>query len=503
MSISFRVRASDIRNVATTLPSTYYLDWNKSFVPPVSRIRFLLGSAGGTNVRDSRSRVHFLFLKRSQAVEATVDTLVKVTSRALLTLLVVLAMMSLVNCNGYSCGGFSASPCTAGGSGNGSGGFGGGGGGGGGSAPTAFAYNVVQTGTVNGIAFTSTNSTLANISNFTAPTVPTSDPSSELVIAQKQYLYGIFPVSQALYAWSIGATTGDLTALTGSPFTIASLGGMILNSTLTNLTGVVVNPSGTVLFVADAGNGEILSYQIGTGGALTAGPTISTVGAVQPWNLAMDGLGKYLYVTSGIEGNGGHVAAYSINQTTGTLTLVSALLPYNIWELQGEPTGQYMIGISGNSLALTGVADPNIYVFSIQQSGTNAGTLSEVSGSPFATSSGNSPANIAVQPNTTNGSYVYSFSVSSGAYNPIEGYALNSTSGALTAITGSPFSGVTSAPWGQFDQSGDYLFIYGNLADTAPQLSVLDVALGTGALTESASTLPLATGGYFAVTDPQ
>ena len=434
------------------------------------------------------------------------DTLIKITTRALLGLLVVLAMMSLVNCNGYSCGGFSASPCSGGSGGNGSGGFGGGGGGGGeggGSSPTAFAYNIVQTGTVNGIAFTSTNSTLANISGFTAPTVPTSDPSSELVIAQNRYLYGIFPESQFLYAWSIDATTGALTGVTGSPYTFASLGGMVVNGNGTNLTGVLVNPAATFLFVADAGNGEVLTYLIGTGGALTAGPTVSTIGAVQPWNLAIDGLGKYLYVTSGIEGDGGHVAAYSINQTTGALTLVAPQLPYNMWELQGEPTGQYMIGISGNSLAITGVADPNIYVFSIQQSGTNAGTLSQVSGSPFPTSSGNSPANIAVQPNKNNGSFVYSFSLGSGVYNPIEGYALNTTTGVLSVATGSPFSGVTNAPWGQFDQSGDYLFVYSNLGAVAPELGVLNVASGTGALTESASTLPLATGGYFAVTDPQ
>lgn len=417
--------------------------------------------------------------------------------RATLMLIAAVAMMALASCDHYNCssGADLGSGCTASAPGLGSGGTS--------SAATAFAYNIVQTGTLNGISFSSTGSTLANISGFTAPTVPTSDPSSELVIAQKQYLYGIFPDTQLLYAWTIDASTGDLMPVTNSPFSVAGLGGMILNDTGVNLTGVVVNPTGTLLFIADAGNGEILPYQIGTGGALTAGPTISTVGAVQPWNLAIDGLGKYLYVTEGIEGNGGHVAAYSINQSTGALTLVASALPYNIWELQGEPTGQYMIGISGNSLALTGIADPNIYVFSIQQSGTTAGTLTEVAGSPFATTSGNSPANIAVQPSSSNGSYVYSFSVSSSGYNPIEGYALNTTSGALTAVTGSPFTGLTPSPWGQFDQSGDYLFIYSNLDDTAPELGVLNFTSGTGALTESATTLQLATGGYFAVTDPQ
>jgi 6-phosphogluconolactonase (cycloisomerase 2 family) len=160
-----------------------------------------------------------------------------------------------------------------------------------------------------------------------------------------------------------------------------------------------------------------------------------------------------------------------------------------------------MVGISGNSVGITGVADSSIHVFSIQQSGTGAGTLSEVSGSPFTTLY--SPANIAVQPSSANGSYVYSFSVNDTAgYNPIEGYALDTSSGALKAIAGSPFNGVTPSPWGQFDQSGDYLFVYSDIASN-PQLAAVNVAAGTGTLTESASTQALSTGGYFAVTDPK
>jgi 6-phosphogluconolactonase (cycloisomerase 2 family) len=426
------------------------------------------------------------------------------TMRVLLSLLAVLATMSLANCGaGYSCGvTFGGSSCTPSGTGLGSGGGGTGGtGGGGGSVtPAAFAYNIVQTGTVNGIVYDNTHATLTNISGFSAPLVPTSDPSSELVTAQKNFLYGIFPVSNSLYAWSIDATTGDLTALVGSPYTVGSLDGMIVNATGVNLTSVVVNPSGTMLFVGEGVTGQILSYLIGTDGVLTPGATASTLGTVAPWNLAIDGLGKFLYVSEGIEGNGGHVAAYAINQGTGALTLVEPPFPFNIWELQGEPTGTFMIGISGNSQAITGITDNSIHVFAIQPSGATAGALSEVVGSPFATTY--SPANIAVQPSIANGSFVYSFSLSATAYNPIEGFALNATTGVLTPITGSPFSGITASPWGQFDQSGDFLFVYGNLAASAPELSVLNVATGTGALTQPASTLPLATGGYFAVTDP-
>jgi hypothetical protein len=437
----------------------------------------------------------------------------KTNARALLgLLLVVLASMFLSACKeSYGCQvTFGASSCTPSGGGIGGGGGGtGGGGGGSGTTPTALAYNIEDTGFINGIAYSSTVPSLANITGFVLPTVPAADPSSELVIAQKQFLYGIFPNSDLLYGWTI-ATTGDLTPMNGSPFTISALGGMVPNGIGVNFSGIAVNPDGTLLFVADAAGDDILTFQIGVGGALTAGPVTPTVGGVlQPWNLAIDGHGLYLYATQGPPGNGGQVAAYSINQGTGALTLVAPAFAFNIWQLQGDPTGQFMIGISGNSVGITGIADNSIHVFSITQSGLTAGALTEVTNSPFTTQF--SPINLAVQPNISNGSFVYSFSVdATGTPNPIEGYALNTTAGAsfgaLTAITGapaSPFSGVTASPWGQFDQSGDNLFVYSNTGGILPLIGVLNTTAGTGGLTESVATLPLATGGYFAVTDPQ
>ena len=140
--------------------------------------------------------------------------------------------------------------------------------------------------------------------------------------------------------------------------------------------------------------------------------------------------------------------------------------------------------------------------FTLSKVGRLRARSQPVANSPFATTY--APFNIAVQPVAANGDFVYSFGVndSGQAYNPVEGYLLNTTTGALTAITpGSPFSGVTFALFGQFDQSGDYLFSYGDSA--TPQLAVMDDAAGTGVLTETLQPTPLVTPGYWAVTDPQ
>jgi 6-phosphogluconolactonase len=415
------------------------------------------------------------------------------------TMLTLMAAVLLSSCGYvYKCGvTFGGSTCTPSGGGIGSSG-------GGNGTAAAFAYNIVNSGSINGISLTTGSSAaLQNITNFAAPTVPPSDFSSEIVIAQKKFVYAAFPGTQVLYAWSIDSKTGNLTALSGSPFSIPSLGGVVLNSAGVNMTALRVNPSGTLLFIADAGNAEIIVYQIGSTGALTAAPgsPVGTVGTIQPWNLYFDGLGKYLYVSSGPEGLGQKVAAYSI-QSTGALTAVpGSPFAFNMWALQGDPTGKYLIAISARSSLLNGLTDdPSLYVFNIQQSGANAGALTPVTGSPFATLY--APVNLAVQPNATNGSFVYSFSLNQAGYNPIEGYQLNSSTGALSALSASPFSNITTSPWGQFDQSGAHLFVYTNVSGNA-QLGALNVASSTGDLTQSLSNLPLASGGYFAVTDSQ
>lgn len=393
----------------------------------------------------------------------------------------------------YKCGvTFGSSSCTPSGSGIGTTT--------GNGANAAFAYSIAFAGSVNGASLTGgTSPTFQSISGFSTQTVPGSEQSAEIVVVPKKFVYAVFPASNTLFAWSINAS-GNLTAVSGSPYTIPALGNLVANSAGVNLSSMVVNPAGTFLFLAYAGSDQIDVYQIGSTGALTqvAGAPFST-GSFQPWNLAFDGLGNYLYITSGIEGLGGSVAAYTVN-SSGALTIVSGSpFAFNMWQLQGDPSGKFMIGISGQSNALNGLTDDrSLYVFNIQQTGANAGALSQVSGSPFATVF--APVNLAVQPVAANGSFVYSFSINFVGPNPIEGYQLDTNSGALTAVSTSPFGTVGTAPWGQFDQSGAYLFIFASTS-TNSSLGVLNVASGTGDLSEPTPTLGLDPTTYFAVTD--
>lgn len=402
--------------------------------------------------------------------------------RAVLTLMTALAMMGLAGCGHYTCSaGFGASACTTGTTTPP-----------GGSATAAFAYAVDTAGTIDGLTLDTSAATFTTIPGFTGPTnLPPNTPGLGMVIAQGQFLYALYGGTGQIYGFTINST-GGLTAMANSPFSASYL----IDSTVGGTQAMITNPAGTLLFVLAQSEGLVYVYQIGTGGALTLAPTSPVPVPFEPENMATDGLGNFLYVTEIGTQTAPELAAYSITSATGALGTVSgspfSFGSFGMEQVEGEPSGLYLIGTTSISFG-----DPHLYVFNIAQLGTaNAGAVTLASGSPFTTPTGSSPIAIAVQP-SPGGNLVYSFSVgSSGTYNPIEGYLL-STSGTLTPVSGSPFTALSTGSWGQFDQSGAFLFVYD---PTSADLTPFDVGTG-GVLTQ-----PVTTGapifGFWSVTDP-
>jgi len=418
----------------------------------------------------------------------------KLKVRLLLNLIAVAVTMSLSGCGHYTCGTgatFGNSSCTASGGGINQGG------GGTTTSASAFAFAVDTAGTIDGYTLDTTNSLFGPTTGYTAPVVPTQDDGSGMVVAQKKYLYAAFPSTFQLFGYSIDAN-GGLTLISGSPYGVNYL------STAAGTKNMITNPAGTFLFIASGVSNQIYVYQIGSSGSLSVvsgSPfTIPFLAA----NLAVDGLGKYLYVTENLGSHTGlQIAAYSIGSSGGLTAVQGSPFSYPMWEVAGDPSGKYLIGTSGRSVPFNGIDDDHLYVYGIQQSGSNAGALSPVSGSPFTTVY--SPFAIAMQSNSS-GDLVYSFSVNDTdtGYNAVEGFSLNS-SGSLTTVSGSPFSGVSDGFWGQIDQSGAYLFVYGGVVNNGTvttSLGALNIGSG-GALTEPTSQLTLPSSGFWTVTDPQ
>jgi len=423
--------------------------------------------------------------------------------RILIVLTVALGQMFWSSCGHYSCTDtFSANNCSAGGGGGGGIGTGGGGGS---STASAFAFVIDQTlGSIDGYTLTAGSSSFQATADYVGPTIPTGDPGTGMVVVQKKFLYAVFAPENLIYGWSI-SSSGTLATLNGFPVSVTpTLTGTIPVTTYHQVS-VITNPSGTLLFIAQALLNQILVFQVGSTGALTAAtPAFVSTGADSPMNLGMDGLGDYLYVTEDPNlstHTAAKTAAYVVG-ATGTLTAVpGSPFTFPMWQVQGDLSGQYLIGISGNSTAISGVDDKNIYVFAITQTGASAGAIAAVAGSPFATTY--SPFNLTVNPV---GEFAYTFSVNPDdtGNNPTEAFALTQGTGAITVVPGSPFANLYDGGNGQFEQSGTYLFSHsGDLSlATSAQLAAL-VTSSTGALTQPFSNVQLSTSGYWAVTDPQ
>jgi hypothetical protein len=439
-------------------------------------------------------------------------------ARVVLVFTVALVAMGLANCGVYNCNtddglSFSGGTCNSSSPSGASSGSGSSGSGSGSSATAAFVFSVdidttgTNSGSINGYTLNTTASTFGITPNYTAPTAPSNDGGVGMVIAQKQFLYAGFESAEQIYGWTI-SSTGNLTAISGSPYSasfLSAIGGTAAQNEM------IINPGGTMLFISAPLLNEIYVFDIGSGGALTAATGSPFSVPFEPINLSTDGQGKFLYAIDGDMSNhtGSEIAAYAIQSTGTALTAVSGSpftgSNYHMWQMLGEPTGKFMIGTSGNSAAsgYSGVDDDHLYVFSI----SSTGAITPVSGSPFTTVY--SPFTIAVAPES-GAELVYSFSFndSATAFNPPEGYSISS-SGTLTALSGSPFSGLPSGDagsWGQFDQSGEFLFNYAVFLDpstdqTVTQLSPFNVA--SGALSQTIDTLTMTNPGFWAVTDPQ
>jgi 6-phosphogluconolactonase (cycloisomerase 2 family) len=161
--------------------------------------------------------------------------------------------------------------------------------------------------------------------------------------------------------------------------------------------------------------------------------------------VAIDQTGKFLYAFGA-----GQVYAYSIQSGTGQLTVVTGS-PF-----AASPSGeQYAIAfdrlaVSQDDKYLYAGTSTGIFAYSLDAS---TGALTAVAGSPFAGSAGSVAAVVAP---ATGFLYETTVGTSGGAPAGIYGYSIDPNSGGLTALSGSPFgsscggSNLTSPVNGKF-----------------------------------------------------
>lgn len=204
-------------------------------------------------------------------------------------------------------------------------------------------------------------------------------PGTIAVDPQGRYLYGTDQADGQITLYNLdphsGAASGGTTAIKVSP------AGKQL----------AIDPAGSFLYMEDS-NGNIHSYQIGTGGTLTAVGTPPTQHPSMPGPIAVDPKNRYLVAVDNMSQP--QVFAYQI--ANGTLSLVPSS-PFNmglggafIGEIAIDPTGTYLYGIDVANNQLLGIFN-------------NGGVFTPITGSPFA-SPNTLPKQLNVDPS---GQYVY------------------------------------------------------------------------------------------------
>lgn len=252
-------------------------------------------------------------------------------------------------------------------------------------------------------------------------------PLGTVVDAMGRFVFVANQATNSISVFAIGAN-GTLSPVAGSPFAAS------------NPFGLAINPVGTLLFATNFPDSQtsdlntVSVFQIGANGelnALVGSPfaTANAPGFASSIGLAADTTGKFLFV-------GDHMAQtvvpFSISDT-GALSAVSAL---------PSPAPGCSVSCHNNPLRLA-VHPTNRFVYATNVQAGTVTTFSIVNGALSAlsdTPTGQHPFGVALDPM---GSFVF---VTNKMDNTISAYSVNSSTGMLTPISGSPFSGGLNAP---------------------------------------------------------
>jgi 6-phosphogluconolactonase (cycloisomerase 2 family) len=329
--------------------------------------------------------------------------------------------------------------------------------------------------------------------------------------------------------------TNVTVACTTNPATTVSIGGAVSRLAGTGLVlednggdDLTVNSNGTFTFNTGLATGTAYAVTVKTqptsptqycvvenGSGTTAAANVTTVSVM---------CAEFAYTVSNTNGT---IYEYSIDPTTGALTQIGTA---------ADGTAPAAVSLAPNGMFAYSASDGGmeIYAFTIDQS---TGILTPVAGSPFPTgfNTSNPFPDIAVDPTShylyiaSSGSHVAGFSINQTtgaltalagspypagtgangipAFSPnaqflyvidqsaaggVSGYSVNPTTGVLTPITGSPFTTGADPDWISLTPDGKYAYVANTGALTSAAISAFAVNPTTGALT------PLATPMYSA-----
>lgn len=312
--------------------------------------------------------------------------------------------------------------------------------------------------------------------------------------APNQNAYVTLPASGSVLLLHINGATGAITTGAETPLTEN-----------TSPTGLALLPSKKFLYAVNSRANTISIFNVASDGTLTLSGTPTPAGGSSPNAAVIDPSGKYLLVTNNLTDN---VSVFSIDGGSGALTpIAGSPFPANtnpteilitpsgkfvyvtnpvigmvtaftfsngaLTQVPGTPAVQgspYFSGAGAFGLAVDGserflyVTNPsasnappnastigNISAFNIDSS---TGALTSILGSPFTVANGTGPSAITVDPS---GKFVYA--TTAGSSFSIWCFAITPTTGQLVAVASSPFSLASGGLFALIDPKGNYFYI--------------------------------------------
>jgi len=337
-----------------------------------------------------------------------------------------------------------------------------------------FAY-VVNNGSNNISAYTIDPATGAWGEMNSSPVSAGSQPMAIAIDPSGKFAYVVNSASNNVSAYAIqeeadwGVSQGALRAISGSPFTAG-----------TSPRSIAIDPDGKFVYVANqgmvGGSGNISAYAMDSStGALTAVAGSPFTAGSNPQFVAIDPTGKFAYAAN--EGSS-NVSAYAINATTGALTAIPGSPFSALWRpssIAFDPSGRFAyVTLSSNSVSAYAI-------------NATTGALTAIPGSPF--SAGQFPSSIAFD---LSGKFVYVANAGlEWTSGDISAFTINASTGALTAVAGSPFPAGANSRFVAFDPTGNFAYVAN--ADSN-DVSAYTINSSTGALTPIAgSPIPVGT----------
>lgn len=243
-----------------------------------------------------------------------------------------------------------------------------------------------------------------------------------------------------LVVLQVNQTTGALTPVSGSPFDIGDI----------CLTSAAADPSGRFVYVVDECLEQVFALSISSAGVPTNVPGSPVDVGPCPVGVTADPQTRFLYVTDECDDR---IYAFTINATTGALTFVDSFTSGVLAGLRFPAVDR-----TGRFLYATHETLDEVYMFSIDQTtgaltpigdgDVEAGWCGpqEISGGPIGISSHPTADFIAVA------------NWCGGQGTAISVFSINSTTGELTQVTGSPVDVGEAVQDVEFDPSGKFLY---------------------------------------------